>query len=98
MDFRDVKGQAELVDAIVLAAAGGHNILMIGEPGCGKSMIAQRMPTILPLMSERESLEVTKIQSISGLLPPDHKIVRMRPFRAPHHNISLNVECDDRWW
>ena len=91
MDFRDVKGQAELVDAIVLAAAGGHNILMIGEPGCGKSMIAQRMPTILPLMSERESLEVTKIQSISGLLPPDHKIVRMRPFRAPHHNISLNA-------
>lgn len=69
-DFADVKGQRELIEAIVLGAAGGHNILMIGEPGCGKTMIAERIPTILPQMTEQESLEVTKIHSISGFLPP----------------------------
>ena len=66
MDFSDVKGQDELIEAIVLGAAGGHNILMIGEPGCGKTMIAQRIPTILPRMTEKESLEVTKIHSIQA--------------------------------
>ncbi|MGN1158246.1 MAG: YifB family Mg chelatase-like AAA ATPase [Agathobacter sp.] len=91
IDFSDVKGQQELIDAIVLGAAGGHNVLMIGEPGCGKTMIAERIPTILPKMTERESLEVTKIHSISGLLPAEHGLMTNRPFRAPHHNISLNA-------
>lgn len=91
LDFADVKGQEDLIEAIVLGAAGGHNILMIGEPGCGKSMIAQRIPTILPQMSEKESLEVTKIHSISGLMQAGEGLIRMRPFRAPHHNVSLNA-------
>ena len=91
LDFADVKGQDELIDAIILGAAGGHNILMIGEPGCGKTMVAQRIPTILPRMSEKESLEVTKIHSISGLLDTGVGLVEQRPFRAPHHNVSLNA-------
>lgn len=91
LDFADVKGQDELIDAVVLAAAGGHNMLMIGEPGCGKTMIAQRIPTILPKMTEEECLEVTKIYSISGLLPEGHELIKYRPFRAPHHNASLNA-------
>ncbi|MCD7745237.1 MAG: YifB family Mg chelatase-like AAA ATPase [Lachnospiraceae bacterium] len=91
LDFADVKGQDELIDAAVLAAAGGHNMLMIGEPGCGKTMIAQRIPTILPEMTESESLEITKIYSIAGLLKNGHTLVNARPFRAPHHNASLNA-------
>lgn len=90
-DFADVKGQDELIEAIMLGAAGGHNILMIGEPGCGKTMIAQRIPGILPKMSEKESLEVTKIHSISGLLDAEKGLLKQRPFRAPHHNVSLNA-------
>ena len=90
-DFADVKGQRELLDAVILAAAGGHNLLMIGEPGCGKSMIASRIPGILPGMTEEESLEVTKIQSIAGNLSPGEGLVKIRPFRAPHHNVSLNA-------
>ena len=85
LDFKDVKGQDELIEAVVLAAAGGHNMLMVGEPGCGKTMIAQRIPTILPEMTEEECLEVTKIYSISGLLPNGHALMKYRPFRAPHH-------------
>lgn len=91
LDFADVKGQNELIDAVILAAAGGHNMLMIGEPGCGKTMIAQRIPTILPQMTDEECLEVTKIYSISGILPNGHALMRNRPFRAPHHNASLNA-------
>ena len=91
LDFEDVKGQDDLIDAIVLGAAGGHNVLMIGSPGCGKTMISQRIPTILPVMSEQESLEVTKIHSIAGLLEPDKGLLKTRPFRSPHHNISLNA-------
>ncbi len=91
IDFSDVKGQDELIEAVLLAAAGGHNILMIGEPGCGKTMIAQRIPHILPKMSEKESLEVTKIHSISGFLAAGAGLLTKRPFRAPHHNISLNA-------
>lgn len=91
LDFSDVKGQDELIKAVVLAAAGGHNMLMVGEPGCGKTMVAQRIPTILPPMTEKESLEVTKIYSISGLLPNGHSLIKHRPFRAPHHNASLNA-------
>ncbi|MCR5508184.1 MAG: YifB family Mg chelatase-like AAA ATPase [Lachnospiraceae bacterium] len=91
IDFSDVKGQDELIDAIVLGAAGGHNVLMLGAPGCGKTMIAQRIPTILPKMTEKESLEVTKIHSISGLLDAGSGLITERPFRAPHHNVSLNA-------
>lgn len=91
LDFADVKDQSELVDAVLLAAAGGHNMLMVGEPGCGKTMIAQRIPTILPEMTEEECLEVTKIYSITGLLPNGHSLMRKRPFRAPHHNASMNA-------
>lgn len=91
LDFSDVKGQKELIDAVILAAAGGHNMLMIGEPGCGKTMIAQRIPTILPAMTEEECLEVTKIYSISGMIANGHELIRNRPFRAPHHNASLNA-------
>lgn len=91
LDFKDVKGQDELIEAVVLAAAGGHNMLMVGEPGCGKTMIAQRISTILPEMTEEECLEVTKIYSISGLLPNGHALMKYRPFRAPHHNASLNA-------
>ena len=90
-DFSEVKGQRDLLDAVILAAAGGHNLLMIGEPGCGKSMIAARIPGILPEMTEEEALEVTKIQSIAGNLKPGEGLVRTRPFRAPHHNVSLNA-------
>lgn len=90
-DFADVKGQGELIEAAMLAAAGGHNMLMIGEPGCGKTMIAQRIPTILPQMTEEECLEVTKIYSICGMLANGHELMRQRPFRAPHHNASLNA-------
>lgn len=91
LDFKDVKGQNDVIEAVVLAAAGGHNMLMIGEPGCGKTMIAQRISTILPNMTEEECLEVTKIYSISGLLKNGHTLVTNRPFRAPHHNVSLNA-------
>lgn len=91
LDFADVKGQEEVINAIVLAAAGGHNILMIGTPGCGKTMIAQRIPSILPKMSEEEQLEVTKIHSIAGLLEKDGSLITSHPFRAPHHNVSLNA-------
>ena len=87
---RMVSGSNVSYYASLLAATGGHNMLMIGEPGGGKTMIAQRIPTILPLMTEEECLEVTKIYSISGLLPVEHSLIRNRPFRAPHHNASLN--------
>mgnify|MGYP002523222096 CR=1 FL=1 len=91
LDFSDVKGQGDMVDAVLLAAAGGHNMLMIGEPGCGKTMIAQRIPTILPQMTENECLEVTKIYSISGMKASGDFLIKNRPFRAPHHNVSLNA-------
>ncbi len=91
LDFADVKGQDDLIDAVVLAAVGGHNMLMIGEPGCGKTMIAQRIFSILPKMTESESLEITKICSIAGLLKSGDSLVTRRPFRAPHHNVSLNA-------
>lgn len=90
LDFCDVQGQETLIEFIVVAAAGGHNMLMIGPPGCGKSMIAKRIPTILPSMTENESLEVTKIYSVAGLLKENRSLITSRPFRAPHHNASLN--------
>lgn len=88
-DMRSVRGHAYAKRALEVAAAGGHNLLMIGPPGSGKTMLAQRMPGLLPPMSFEESLEVTKIHSIAGMLPAGTALVTDRPFRAPHHNISL---------
>ncbi len=90
VDFSEVQGQDSLIEYIVIAAAGGHHLLMIGSPGCGKSMVAKRIPTILPSMGEQESLEVTKVHSVAGLLRDKGRLVLERPFRAPHHNASTN--------
>ncbi|NDL67841.1 YifB family Mg chelatase-like AAA ATPase [Clostridiales bacterium F-3ap] len=91
LDFSDVRGQDRAVRYSAIAAAGGHNLLLVGAPGCGKSMIAQRIHTILPTMSEEERLEVTRIQSVCGELQVKSRLAPHRPFRAPHHNISTNA-------
>lgn len=88
VDFADVKGQLVARRALEIAAAGGHSILMVGSPGCGKTMLARRLVTILPPMTEAEALEVTKIYSIVGLLPQADSVMLERPFRSPHHSIS----------
>ena len=87
-DFKDVMGQSLAKRALEVAAAGGHNVLLIGPPGSGKSMLSKRVPSILPDMSWEESLEVTQIYSVMGLLPPNNPLARRRPFRAPHHTVS----------
>jgi len=87
-DLSDVRGQAEARRGLEVAAAGGHNLLLIGPPGAGKSMLAKRLPSILPDMTRAESIETTKIYSVAGLLPAGTGLIRARPFRSPHHTAS----------
>ena len=87
-DFADVMGQENVKRALEIAAAGGHNILLIGSPGAGKSMLARRLPSILPDMTRAESLQTTEIYSVAGLTEPSHPLVTHRPFRSPHHTAS----------
>ncbi|HET7601343.1 MAG TPA: YifB family Mg chelatase-like AAA ATPase [Gemmatimonadales bacterium] len=88
VDFADVRGQAAAKRALEVGAAGGHNLLMVGAPGAGKTMLARRLPTILPGFTLDEALETTRIHSVAGLLPPGAALTSLRPFRAPHHTIS----------
>jgi magnesium chelatase family protein len=88
VDFCDIRGQEHVKRALEVAASGGHNVLMVGPPGSGKTLLARSMPTVLPRMTPEEALEVTKIYSVAGMLPGSSPLVRSRPFRAPHHTIS----------
>jgi magnesium chelatase family protein len=87
-DFEDVKGQQNIKRALEISAAGGHNVILIGPPGAGKTMLARRLPSVLPPLNLQEALETTKIHSVSGLLPDNTALISARPFRSPHHTIS----------
>jgi magnesium chelatase family protein len=87
-DYGDVRGQEQAKRALEIAAAGGHNVLMVGPPGSGKTMLAKRLPTILPLMTPDEAIETTRVHSVAAQLPTDRPILTVRPFRSPHHSIS----------
>ena len=88
VDFHDVRGQDQAKRALEVSAAGGHNVIMVGPPGSGKTMLARRLPTILPDLTLDEALNATKIQSVAGLMPANTPLVAVRPFRSPHHTIS----------
>lgn len=87
-DFNEVKGQEQVKRALEIAAGGGHNIIMVGPPGSGKTMLAQRLPSILPDLTFEEALETSKIYSVMGLMPADKALITVRPFRSPHHTVS----------
>ena len=87
-DFCDVRGQENIKRALEIAAAGGHNVILIGPPGAGKTMLSKRLPSILPALNKEEALETTKIHSVAGKLGKQTGLVKQRPFRSPHHTAS----------
>ncbi|MDB5105779.1 MAG: magnesium chelatase family protein [Fibrobacteres bacterium] len=98
LDFSEVKGQAHAKRALEVAAAGAHNFLLVGSPGCGKTLLARRLPSILPPLSEEEALETTRVYSVAGLLKSGQSFPRRRPFRSPHHSVSLQALVGGTGW